>query len=77
LARGSGRLVQVLTQSLKFDKDCLFIKQLLPQLDVLPTALIHKEYGLKDWAMFIGDYPTLPIVDTKSSRLRAIERFKN
>jgi len=71
------RVFNPYTQSLKFDKDCLFIKQLLPQLDVLPTALIHKEYGLKDWAMFIGDYPTLPIVDTKSSRLRAIERFKN
>ncbi len=70
------RVFNPYTQSLKFDKDCLFIKRLLPQLEVLPNALIHKEYGLKEWAMFIGDYPTMPIVDTKSSRLRAIERFK-
>jgi len=70
------RVFNPYTQSLKFDKECQFIKQVLPELDVVPNNLIHKENGLKDWGMFIDGYPALPIVDAKSSRLRAIEAFK-
>jgi len=70
------RVFNSYTQSAKFDKEAIFIKELLPELGEVPTKLIHKEYGLKDWAMFIGDYPSMPIVDVKSSRHQAIERFK-
>lgn len=71
------RVFNPYTQSAKFDKEAIFIKEVIPALDIVPTKLIHKEYGLKDWGMFIDGYPSTPMVDVKSSRLRAIERFKN
>jgi len=70
------RLFNPYTQSAKFDSEATFIKKVFPQLDVVPIKLLHKEYGLKDWGLFIDPYPTTPIVDIKSSRQRAIERFR-
>jgi len=70
------RVFNPYTQSAKFDKEALFIKQILPQLRDIPSKSIHQEGGLEDWAMFIEGYPSTPIVDIKSSRNRAIERFQ-
>ncbi|MEA2029571.1 MAG: deoxyribodipyrimidine photo-lyase [Campylobacterota bacterium] len=70
------RVFNPYAQSSKFDKEAIFIKELLPELSEVPTKLIHKEYGLKDWIMFIDGYLSTPIVNAKFSRQRAIEQFK-
>lgn len=47
-------------QQAKFDADCRYIKQWIPELSAIPNKTIHSLY--KDNAEKIKDYPS-PIVD--------------
>ena len=66
------RIFNPIAQSERFDPDGAFIKKWLPQLNSLSPKDIH----LPAQDLFSAvDYPN-PIVDLKSSRIRAIEAFK-
>ena len=67
------RIFNPVTQSQNFDPEGKFIKQHLPQLESLSAKEIHLPPTEK---FFDIDYPS-PIVELKTSRLRAIEVFKN
>lgn len=60
-------------QSKKFDKEGVFIKSVLPQLNAIDAKLLHQENGVQS-NLFI-DYPK-QIISIKTSRERAIETFK-
>ncbi|MDX9912447.1 MAG: deoxyribodipyrimidine photo-lyase [Phycisphaerales bacterium] len=68
------RIFNPASQSRKFDPDGAYIRRFIPELKTLDNDSIHEpwEAGL---ARGVIDYPD-PIVDLKSSRTRAIERFK-
>jgi len=68
------RVFNPYTQSQKFDKDGIFIKSVLVELKDVDSKLLHKEDALS--SNLLIDYPKA-IVDIKSSRVYAIERFKN
>ena len=66
------RIFNPIAQSERFDPEGAFIKKWLPQLNGLSSKDIH----LPAQDLFSNvDYPN-PIVDLKSSRIRAIEAFK-
>ena len=66
------RIFNPIAQSERFDPNGAFIKKWLPQLNGLSSKDIH----LPAQDLFSAvDYPN-PIVDLKSSRIRAIEAFK-
>lgn len=65
------RIFNPCTQSLKFDKEALFIKSLLPQLRDVEPKWIHKEGGLD----FVKGY-VKPMVFLNASRQRALEAYK-
>ena len=66
------RIFNPTAQSERFDPEGAFIKKWLPQLNGLSSKDIH----LPAQDLFSNvDYPN-PIVDLKSSRIRAIEAFK-
>lgn len=65
------RVFNPVTQSQRFDPQGRFIRQWLPELAHLPDKEIHSP----PQGLFATDYPA-PIVDLKSSRLRAIEAFR-
>ena len=66
------RIFNPIAQSERFDPDGAFIKKWLPQLNGLSSKEIH----LPSQDLFSAvEYPN-PIVDLKSSRIRAIEAFK-
>lgn len=67
------RVFNPYTQSVKFDKDGIFIKSVLKELKEVDSKLLHKENGLSS-NLFI-DYPEA-IVDIKISRQNAIKNFK-
>ena len=66
------RIFNPLTQSKNFDKDGLFIKKYVPELNTLDKNEIHDPSN-KIRANL--NYPT-QILDLKQSRLRAIDAFK-
>ena len=67
------RVFNPYTQSEKFDKEGLFIKSILKELEGIDPKLLHKENGVQS-NLFI-EYPKA-IVDIKQSRKEAIEIFK-
>lgn len=67
------RVFNPYTQSEKFDKEGLFIKSILKELEAIDPKLLHKENGVQS-NLFI-EYPKA-IVDIKQSRKEAIEIFK-
>jgi len=67
------RVFNPYSQSLKFDKEGVFIKSVLKELNNVDPKLFHKENGLQS-NLFIN-YPKA-IVDIKKSRQEAIEAFK-
>ena len=67
------RVFNPVSQSQKFDSNGDYIRQWLPELAHLDAKSIHEPYA-KQQNMEL-DYPQ-PIVDLKSSRIRAIEAFK-
>lgn len=67
------RVFNPVTQSQRFDSEGEFIRRWLPELAHLNNQQIHLPPSSND--LFAGGYPA-PIVDLKSSRARAIERFQ-
>ncbi|MBF7682914.1 deoxyribodipyrimidine photo-lyase [Acinetobacter sp. B5B] len=67
------RIFNPVTQSERFDAEGTYIKQWVPELASLSSKQIHAPYSSKVSHI---EYPH-PIVDLKSSRVRAIEAFKN
>ena len=67
------RIFNPVSQSQKFDPNGDYIRQWVPELAHLDAKSIHEPYA-KHPALEL-DYPK-PIVDLKSSRVRAIEAFK-
>ncbi|WP_092747295.1 deoxyribodipyrimidine photo-lyase [Acinetobacter boissieri] len=67
------RIFNPVTQSERFDPEGTYIKQWVPELASLSAKQVHAPFEHK-----IGhiEYPK-PIVDLKSSRVRAIDAFKN
>ena len=69
------RIFNPLSQSEKFDREGLFIKRWLPELNDLDRQQVHSpntQGGLFDAV----DYPA-PIVDLSQSRARALAAFRN
>lgn len=69
------RLFNPLSQSEKFDREGVFLKQWLPELEGLNRKDVHNPAAHKDLFGEV-DYPK-PIVDLKQSRERALSAFKN
>ncbi|PUE63314.1 FAD-binding domain-containing protein, partial [Arcobacter caeni] len=67
------RVFNPYTQSSKFDKDGLFIKSVIKELEEVDPKLFHIENALSSNLFF--NYPK-SIVDISLSRKRAIENFK-
>jgi deoxyribodipyrimidine photo-lyase len=67
------RIFNPYLQSAKFDKEGLFIKSVLKELDDIEPKLLHKENGVQS-NLFLN-YPNT-IVNIKLSRKNAIEAFK-
>jgi deoxyribodipyrimidine photo-lyase len=66
------RIFNPITQSTNFDKEGLFIKKYIPELNDLDKSVIHNPP--KEHRRYC-EYPE-PILDLKESRLRAIAAFK-
>ena len=66
------RIFNPITQSTNFDPDAKFIKKFIPELNMLSSKEVHLP---KSDLLTRFNYPS-PILDLKSSRLRAIEVFK-
>jgi deoxyribodipyrimidine photo-lyase len=60
-------------QQKKFDPDCLYIKQWVPELKKVPNKIIHAWY--KDSSSAIKGYPR-PMVDHKPEAKEALKRYK-
>ena len=67
------RIFNPYLQSSKFDKDAVFIKSVIPELNDVNPKLIHTENGVQS-NLFV-EYPE-QIVSIAYSRTRAIEAFK-
>lgn len=67
------RIFNPYLQSSKFDKNALFIKEVIPALKDVDAKLIHKENALSNNLLI--DYIN-PIVSIEVSRNKAIETFK-
>jgi len=67
------RVFNPYTQSAKFDKDGIFIKSVLKELEGVESKFLHKENGVQHNILI--DYPKV-LVDIKSSREYAIDKFK-
>ncbi len=67
------RVFNPVSQSEKFDPEGVFIRQWVPELASLSNRDIHQPPDILRLAL---NYP-LPIVDLRSSRLRAIEAFSS
>jgi len=68
------RVFNPYSQSVKFDKEGVFIKSVLKELENIDAKLLHKENALQS-NLFVN-YP-VSIVDIKKSRQDAIEGFKS
>jgi deoxyribodipyrimidine photo-lyase len=66
------RVFNPYAQSKKFDKEAIFIKSILSNLQEVPSAWLHQENGFD-----VKKYGYVkPLVNAKESRARAIEAFK-
>ena len=74
------RIFNPVTQSEKFDKQGMFIRSYLPQLERVPDRFIHAPWKMgaeeqQKAACILGrDYP-LPLVDHAVARARTLERY--
>ena len=69
------------SQAKTHDKDAIFIKQWLPELQSVPATILHSEDKLRQALSSNGkfadiDYPK-PMVEHKLARLAAIAQFKS
>ena len=75
------RIMNPFSQAKTHDKDAIFIKQWLPELQTLPATILQSEDKLRKALTTSAelshiDYPA-PMVEHKQARLYAIEQFKN
>jgi deoxyribodipyrimidine photo-lyase len=68
----SQRVFNPYIQSVKFDKDCDYIKKWIPELKDIPNKDIHK-WNI-NYHKYNVDYPA-PIVDYKQERLKTINAY--
>ena len=68
------RIFNPVSQSQKFDENGDYIRLWIPEISHLDAKQIHEPYAKNPQLKL--DYPK-PIVDLKSSRVRAIEAFKH
>ncbi|HEX5623190.1 MAG TPA: deoxyribodipyrimidine photo-lyase [Sulfuricurvum sp.] len=68
------RIFNPYTQTEKFDKKALYIKQHLPEISDTPAKFLYDEESLIHYS--IADYPK-PIVNHKTSSKKALEYFKH
>ena len=76
------RIFNPTTQSEKFDTEGLYIRRWIPELSKMPNKYIHKPHEapyevLQQAQVEIGKTYPKPIVDHKSARLEALERYKS
>ena len=76
------RIFNPTTQSEKFDSDGLYIRRWVPELKNLPNKYIHSPSNapltvLTKAKVTLGKTYPKPIVDHKTARLDALERYKN
>lgn len=68
------RVLSPVSQSLRFDPDCLYIKKWIPELKDVPNDHIH------EWHKYYHLYPKIkypkPIIDYSSTAKKAIEKYK-
>ena len=68
------RIFNPWTQSKKFDPDCIYIKQWVPELKDIPCKEIH------EWYKYCGDHPTVsypsPINNYEEAREEIKEIYK-
>lgn len=69
------RVFNPVSQSQKFDPEGQYIRQWVPELSHLDAKFIHEPYAHLSANNLTHLYPE-PMVDLKSSRIRAIEAFK-
>lgn len=67
-------------QGEKFDTDGTYIKKWVPELALLPSKYIHAPHTapaaiLEQAGILLGDNYPLPMVDHKTARARALERY--
>ena len=63
-------------QSEKFDKDCEYIKEWVPELKDIPAKDIHNWYDAhKNYGKDATNYPA-PIVDYKTAKGEMIQMYK-
>jgi deoxyribodipyrimidine photo-lyase len=67
------RIFNPYTQSEKFDKDGIFIRSIIKELEHVDSKLLHKENGVQ--SDLFTNYPS-SLISIKTSRQRAIEAFK-
>ena len=75
------RIFNPITQAIKFDQDCQYIKRFIPELSKLPNKFVFSpwtadESVLSSAGVKLGrNYPK-PIIDYQFSRSRALKEFK-
>lgn len=72
------RIMNPFSQAKTHDKEAIFIKQWLPELQSIPASILHNESKLRqalEGKFAYIDYPT-PMVEHKLARLEAIAQFK-
>jgi deoxyribodipyrimidine photo-lyase len=75
------RIFNPVSQSMKFDKDGIYIKKYVKELDDLPYPYIHQPYKYKDkikseFGIEIDKLYPKPIVEHSIQRQKAIEMFR-
>ena len=67
-------MLSPISQSQKWDPDCIYIKQWLPELKDVENKHIH------EWHKYYPEYPNIkypkPIVDYSKTAKKAIEKYK-
>lgn len=74
------RVFNPLLQGEKFDKEGVYVKQYCPELSKLPKKYIHQPWNAPDEVLqaaniTLGNQYPKPLVDLKTSRLRALDAF--
>ena len=76
------RIFNPILQGEKFDKEGLYVKKWVPELEKVPIKFIHKPWEMeldlqKNINTFIGKNYPLPIVIHEKARIAALQAFKS